>query len=179
MPTTYNEPSQEAILLNNDYTFVKGFIQNLKNALTNLYNRGLINQSRTTNLYFTNSKVRGMKAHKEVLYYLANKILVNDDIDRMFKLQRQYSLLVCSKIDVFSIFNLETIKKIVKYKLKITLAKDEQMKRVIHVECEECPVCLDEKNDMFKGFFKCSHSMCKECFDIMPNKICPLCRSEV
>ena len=179
MPTTYNEPSQEAILLNNDYTFVKDFIQNLKNALTNLYHRGIVNQSRTTNLYFTNSKVRGMKGHKEVLYYLANKILVNDDIDRMFKLQRQYSLLVCFKIDVFSIFNLETIKKIVKYKLKITLAKDEQMKRVIHVECEECPVCLDEKNDMFKGFFKCSHSMCKECFDIMPNKICPLCRSEV
>ena len=178
MPTTYNEVSPEAILINNDYTFIKDFIQNIKNILVDLRDRNIIHQTRTNYLHFTNNKIRGYNGHQNVLRYII-EILRVDDVERMLTLQKENKLLAWYKVDVLAEYNLEALKKLFKNKLKKILAEDQQKKRVIHVECEECPVCLDEKNDMFKGLFKCNHIMCKECFDMMPIKLCPLCRSEV
>jgi hypothetical protein len=42
---------------------------------------------------------------------------------------------------------------------------------------EECPVCLDDENDVFEGYFGCCHSMCNDCYKQLNNKICPICRS--
>ena len=42
---------------------------------------------------------------------------------------------------------------------------------------EHCSVCLDEDETVYKGFFKCSHCICKNCHKGLHKKICPLCRS--
>jgi hypothetical protein len=44
---------------------------------------------------------------------------------------------------------------------------------------DECPICLDSK-DCYKGYFKCSHHLCKECFGKFDNNPkCMMCRSEL
>lgn len=43
-----------------------------------------------------------------------------------------------------------------------------------------CSVCFEDNQFADeKGYFKCSHKecICHNCFDLLPNKICPLCRS--
>lgn len=40
----------------------------------------------------------------------------------------------------------------------------------------ECPVCLDNVKQ-YKGFYKCTHSLCFFCYKKMSSIYCPLCRS--
>jgi hypothetical protein len=40
----------------------------------------------------------------------------------------------------------------------------------------ECPICLDEKSCEIGNFF-CKHHLCFECYELLNEKICMLCRS--
>ena len=43
----------------------------------------------------------------------------------------------------------------------------------------ECSCCLDSKNADVDSYFKCGHrDICDECYYLLKNKICPICRSE-
>jgi hypothetical protein len=52
------------------------------------------------------------------------------------------------------------------------------IRNLIKVLNEECPICLDVKDDIHQGHFKCCHHICDTCFDLLPNKTCCLCRTE-
>ena len=44
----------------------------------------------------------------------------------------------------------------------------------------ECGVCLEEeilKKDLV--FFKCSHNICKECYEKLLKRLCPFCRRKI
>jgi hypothetical protein len=44
-------------------------------------------------------------------------------------------------------------------------------------DINDCPVCLEKKDNIYNGFFDCNHILCKECYFLLNKKICVICRS--
>ena len=51
-----------------------------------------------------------------------------------------------------------------------------QQKKRLTCIIAECPICLDTKQCEI-GHFKCTHDLCSDCYKLLNNKCCCLCRS--
>lgn len=42
-----------------------------------------------------------------------------------------------------------------------------------------CPICTDTKSANQIKFFNCSHFVCKKCFSLLRDLVCPICRTSI
>ncbi len=84
--------------------------------------------------------------------------------------QQQISKLVLM-CDVFCFNVLSPDEKDIYIKLK-----SEVCQTLIKVT-EECPICLENNNNVYQGYYKCSHCVCDGCYKLCQTQTCCLCRS--
>src|SRR5258708_6483774 len=56
----------------------------------------------------------------------------------------------------------------------INLTEDDKQ-----VEVNECPICMEEKDNVNMMVFSCRHGFCKECISQLNKHDCPLCRKDI
>lgn len=137
--------------------------------------------------YYFNDKIFKVMSESKSLYYITGyECLIDKTIQLEDKKTKTYYLPdvdLTSKTRLYYVRHLKcvrfkTIKNMYILNDGTTSTLIDEYNSLTPTICE-CPVCYNEK-ETFEGFYSCSHSFCRGCFDkwTNKNKSCPLCRSE-
>ena len=195
MTTIYNTTDENIISIYNDYVNIKQIITRMKMLKNKLLAEKIIKESNSY-IVLANDKFSYTSSSKltKVLIkdYISNDHRTYHDIDKKYyKYNIRDEVMYHDNDDTYIQF-IDTIGTFrfndmyeLKYKLKRLLKCKLLNINIIQIgKClkslsfVECPICLENENQVYQGYFKCFHGICHICFDSMHRKICPLCRSE-
>ena len=193
--TIYHTTDSNIISIHNDYKKIKQITQRMKDLKMKLLNEKIIKESQNY-IVFTNDKfsytsyIKFKKAF--IRDYISDDYEAYNNIDKKYyKYNIRDEVMYHDNDDTYIQF-IDTIGTFrfndmyeLKYKLKRLLKCKLLNINIIQIgKClkslsfVECPICLENENQVYQGYFKCFHGICHICFDSMHRKICPLCRSE-
>ena len=101
-------------------------------------------------------------------YYI--KLLNNKEVQRD---KHFYNNQLIEFIDMFSSEKLSNTNEFI-------ILKEEYNKILLKDKCkihDECKICY-ENNDVYNGFYNCTHNICINCYDQWTGS-CPICRTSV
>lgn len=140
-----------------------------------------------TFFYYNDRFYKILKQTKSLHYVTGYECLIdrvektNDNKEKVFYSSELYYIHNSVKLHFKKFYKCD----IFKFIDKVYLLSDENTTVIIDnyknlpfIKCE-CPIC-DMNRDNYTGFYKCTHSLCRTCFDKwnIKNNTCPFCRSE-